>query len=204
MARSGLLVCVGIFGVVSGCQGSPAAPTGVELFAAGKVNMTFTAQDETPAFATAAEAYRRLWAGEGTKIVEAMERGTGLTFLETHVKAVIFEGPSRSGIGDSPMYLRASYPEAVKKATLVHENGHRLIAQLRIRPSDLDEHRVLFLFLYDVLESLWGKAFADSQVRFESGLTGIYDYDSAWKWALSLSKEQRASRFAAIVASNRR
>lgn len=204
MTRTGWLVCVVIFCVVAGCQGSPAAPTGVELFAPGKVNMTFTAQDETPAFATAAEAYRRIWADEGTKIVEAMERGTGLTFLETNIKAVIFEGPSRSGVGDSPMYLRASYPEAVKKATLVHENGHRLIAQLRNRPSDLDEHRVLFLFLYDVLESLWGKDFADSQVRFESGLTGIYDYESAWRWALSISKGERASRFAAIVTSNRR
>ena len=204
MTRSGFLVCIVIFGVVAGCHGSPAAPTGVELFAQGKVSMTFTAQDETPAFATAAEAYRRIWVDEGPRIVEAMERVTGLRFLETNVKAVIFEGPSRSGVGDSPMYLRASYTEDVKKATLVHENGHRLIAQLRNRPADLDEHRVLFLFLYDVWESLWGKDFADTQVRFESGLTGLYDYDSAWKWALSISKDERASRFAAIVSTNRR
>jgi hypothetical protein len=204
MARSELLVCIVIFGVVAGCHGNPAAPTGVELFAAGKVSMTFTAQDETPAFATAAEAYRRIWVDEGPRIVEAMELGTGLKFLETNVKAVIFEGPSRSGSGDTPMYLRASYSEDVKKSALVHEHGHRLIAQLRTRPADLDEHRVLFLFLHDVRESLWGKEFADAQVRFESGLTGIYDYDSAWKWALSIGKTERASRFAAIVASNRR
>lgn len=204
MRRWGLLVWILVFGVVAACQGSPTAPTGVELFAAGRLSMTFTAQDETPAFATAAEAYRRIWVDEGQQIVVAMERGTGLTFLETNVKAVIFEGPSRSGAGDTPMYLRASYPENVKKATLVHENGHRLIAQLRNRPADLDEHRVLDLFLYDVWESLWGKDFADTQVRFESGLTGIYDYDSAWKWALSISKAERASRFAAIVTSNRR
>ena len=204
MTRSGLLVCIVIFGVVSGCYGSPSSPSGVELFAAGKVNMTFTAQDETPAFATAAEAYRRLWSDEGSRIVEAMERGTGLTFRETQVKAVIFEGPSRSGIGDSPMYLRASYPDDVKKSTLVHEHGHRLIVQLRNRPSDLDEHRVLFLFLYDVWESLWGRGFADAQVRIESGRTGLYDYESAWRWALSISKNERASRFAAIVGANRR
>ena len=63
---------------------------------------------------------------------------------------------------------------------------------------------MLFLFLYEVLESLWGKDFADAQVRFESGLIGLYDYDSAWKWALSISKAERASRFAAIVNTNRR
>jgi hypothetical protein len=164
--------------------------------------MTFTPQDQT--FAAAAEEYRRLWADEGSRIVEGMERGSGLTFLETHVTAVIFEGVSSSGAGDLPMYLRASYAADVKKGTLVHEHGHRLIAQLRNRPTDLDEHRVLFLFLYDVWESLWGKDFADQRVTFESGLRGLHDYEAAWKWALSLSKDERASRFADIASANRR
>jgi hypothetical protein len=202
MTRSGVLVCVAICGVVAGCGGSPSAPSGVPVFAEGRVSMTFTPQDQT--FAEAAEAYRRVWVAEGSTIVDAMERGTGLTFLETHVNAVIFEGVSHSGVGDRPMYLRASYPADVKKATLVHEHGHRLIAQLRTRPADLDEHRVLDLFLYDVWESLWGRDLADQQVKFESGLRGVYDYETAWKWALSLSKAERASRFANIVKANRR
>src|SRR6185295_19071816 len=202
MTRSGVLVCVATCGVVAGCAGGPSAPTGVPVFAEGRVSMTFTPQDQT--FAEAAEAYRRVWAAEGSTIVDAMERGTGLRFLETHVNAVIFEGTSHSGLGDKPMYLRASYPADVKKATLVHEHGHRLIVQLGTRPSELDEHRVLFLFLYDVFESLWGKAVADQQVRFDSGLKGIYDYEAAWKWALSLTKEERAARFAALVRANRR
>ena len=202
MARAGMLVCVATCGMVAGCGGSSAAPSGVPLFAEGRVSMTFTPQDQ--AFAEAAAAYRRVWVAEGSTIVDAMERGTGLTFLETHVNAVIFEGVSHSGVGDGPMYLRASYPAEVKKATLVHEHGHRLIAQLRTRPADLDEHRVLDLFLYDVWESLWGGDLADQQVKFESGLRGLYDYESAWKWALSLSRAERASRFADIVKANRK
>ena len=164
--------------------------------------MTFTPQDET--FAQAAEAYRQAWVTEGSAIVEAMERVSGMRFLETHIKAVIFEGPSSSGTSDTPMYLRASYSADVKKSTLVHENGHRLIAQLRTRPADLDEHRVLDLLLYDVWVSLWGTDFADEQVIVESGRTGLYDYKSAWASTLSLSKEQRAARFAEIVRSNQR
>lgn len=163
--------------------------------------MTFTPQAQE--FTDAAEAYRRLWADEGSRIVETMERVSGLTFVEKHVKAVVFEGTSRSGVGDLPMYLRASYPPDVKRAVLVHENGHRLIAQLRNRPRDLDEHRVLFLFLYDVFESLWGKALADQQVQFDSGLRGLYDYETAWTWALSFNKLDWASRFAEIVRANR-
>jgi hypothetical protein len=159
MRRPGVLVCVAIVGVIGGCGSGPPAPTGVPVFAEGRVSMTFTPQD--PTFAEATEAYRRIWVAEGSTIVDAMERGTGLRFLETHVNAVIFEGTSRSGMGDSPMYLRASYSPDVKKATLVHEHGHRLIAQLKTRPPDLDEHRVLDLFLYDVWESLWGRDLAD-------------------------------------------
>ena len=192
-----LVIC----GVALACDG-PSSLSVVDLVAESKVRMTFTPQERE--FADAAEAYRRLWAGEGPKIVEAMERVSGLRFRETHVKAVIFEGPSRSGYGDVPMYLRASYPADVKKATLVHEHGHRLMAQLRNRPPDVDEHHALFLFLYDVWESLWGKAFADEQVKVESGRRGLYDYETAWKWALSMSREERAARFALIVKSNRR
>jgi len=204
MTRCGLLVCLAIAGVVAGCGRSPSSPSGIPLFAEGRVSMTFTPQDQTLSFSEAAEAYRRLWVDEGAKIIEALERGSRLTYLETHVKAVIFEGPSNAGVGDLPMYLRASYPADEKKATLTHEHGHRLIAQLKIRPAALDEHRVLFLFLYEVLESLWGRDLADRQVTFDSGLKGLYDYESAWKWALSLSKEERASRFADIVKANRR
>jgi hypothetical protein len=204
MTRSGALVCVAIYGVVTSCGGSLSAPTptGTPLFAEARVSMTFTPQDQT--FAEPAEAYHRAWVAEGSAIIEAMERSSGLRFLESHVSAVIYEGVSRSGGGDAPMYLRASYPADVKKATLVHEHGHRLIAQLRTRPADLDEHRVLDLFLYDVWESLWGSDFANQQVTFESGLTGLYDYKATWAWALSISKEERASRLAAIVRANSR
>ena len=139
------------------------SPFDVPLLAAEKVNLTFTPQDQT--FAAAAEAYRLLWEDEGPKIVEAMERGSGLKFVEHDIKAVIFEGASSSGFGATPMQLRASYPAEVKKATLVHELGHRLMAQLRNRPADLDEHRMLFLYLYDVWESLGARPSLTSRSR---------------------------------------
>lgn len=58
--------------------------------------------------------------------------------------------------------------------------------------------------VYDVCVSLWDKDFADRQVAFESDLRGLYDYETAWRWALSFSSAERASRFAAIVRANRR
>ena len=201
MTRSGVLVFAAICGDVAGCRGGPRRRRG---FLCSRRQDQHDLHSARPDVCGARDAYRRAWVAEGSAILEAMERGTGLTFLETHVNAVVYEGVSSSGAGDTPMYLRASYPADVKKATLVHEHGHRLIAQLRIRPADLDEHRVLDLFLYDVWESLWGRDFADQQVTIESGRTGLYDYKAAWNWALSISKAERASRFADIVKANHR
>ena len=100
ISRSGLLVGIAICGAVTGCRGGPPAPTGVPLFAAGRVSMTFTPQDQT--FAAAAEAYRQLWIDEGSRIIEGMERETGLTFPGNHVNAVILEGTTTRQRGDGP------------------------------------------------------------------------------------------------------
>jgi hypothetical protein len=157
---------------------------------------------EAEQFAAATKEYEALWQAEGDKIVKAMETVSGLKFAETEIGAIVFEGVSRSGRpGGSPMKMRASYPPDTKKATLIHELGHRHIAQLEKRPADIDEHRVLFLFLYDVWEKLYGKKFADEQVEVEKARRGVYP--DAWQWALSISKKERASKFEEIVKANR-
>jgi len=92
------------------------------------------------------------------------------------------------------MRMRASYPPDVKKATLIHELLHRMLGRVR-GTEEIDEHRKLFLVLYDIWVALYGQDFADRNVIVESGRKGIYDYDSAWKWALALSAKERASRF---------
>jgi hypothetical protein len=118
---------------------------------------------------------------------------------------MIYEAASFSGNARRPMRLRASYPAEIKKGTLVHELGHRINLQLERRPKELDEHRLLFLFLflYDLWTQLYGKEFADREVAFERTLKGLYDYDSAWTWALAMTPQQRAALFAAVVKSNR-
>jgi len=161
------------------------------------VNVAF--EPESKRFEQATEEYRRLWSSEGKRIIDALESVSGLRFQEKEVRAIVFEGPSNSGGPNGRMKMRASYPADVKKATLAHELGHRMNFQIRTRPKELDEHRILFLYLYDVWEKLYGKSFADEQVAIERGRKGLYDYDSAWTWALSLTKEERASRFRALV-----
>jgi hypothetical protein len=167
------------------------------------VSVTFVAQNRNQSFEAAADEYRRIWSAEGGRIIAAMEQLSTLKFPSTSIKAEIYEAPSMSGRGSRPMKLRASYPPDVKKGTLVHELGHRMNAQLKKRPKGVDEHRLLFLYLYDLWDDLYGKAFADREVAFERKLKGIYDYDSAWTWALSMTRDERASKFKEVLESNR-
>ena len=141
---------------------------------AARVAIQFEPQSPTEAFVKAATEYDALWKTEGARMVEAMERISGVRFEERKIKAIIYEGTSFSGSGDRPMQLRASYPAEVKKATLIHELFHRMLGRVKTT-SEIDEHRKLFLVLYDTWVALYGKAFADRNVEVESQRKGLYD-----------------------------
>jgi len=167
---------------------------------AQRVKINFT--PESDKFAAATAEYLALWKTEGDRIIDAMEKVSGLKFKETEFGAVVFEGVSRSGRPDgSPMKMRASYSAHTKKATLIHEIGHRHISQLTKRPDGIDEHSVLFLVLYDIWVDLFGKTFADEQVEVEKKRRG--PYPAAWNYALGMTREQRKKTFEEIVSSNR-
>lgn len=167
---------------------------------AQRVKINFSAESEK--FAAATKEYQALWQAEGDKIVKALEEVSGLKFMEAGFEAIVFEGVSRSGRpGGSPMKMRASYTADTKKATLIHEIGHRHISQLEKRPADIDEHSVLSLILYDIWVDLYGKKFADEQVEVEKKRRG--PYPAAWAFALSMTRKERESKFKEIVGQNR-
>ena len=56
----------------------------------------------------------------------------------------------------------------------------------------VDDHRLLYLFLYDAWTDLYGSAFADRMVRIERRIGPAYD--AAWDWALSMTREDRQRR----------
>ena len=167
---------------------------------AQRVKIKFT--PESDKFGAAVTEYQAIWKAEGDKMIAALERVSGLKFKETEFETIVFEGVSRSGRpGGSPMKMRASYTADTKKATLLHEIGHRHISQLEKRPADIDEHSVLFLVLYDIWVELYGKTFADEQVEVEKKRRGVYP--AAWEYALGMTKKDRERKFAEIISQNR-
>jgi hypothetical protein len=150
-----------------------------------------------PRFAAAAEQYRRIWDAEGRRIVAALEAAAGLAFPQTPIEMIVHEGARMTAYDGRTIRLRAGYSPLYKKATLVHELGHR-ISFLLPRTAELDDHRILYLFLYDVWTDLYGRAFADRMVAIERRIPGRYDYDAAWTWALAMTREERQARIAAL------
>ena len=132
-----------------------------------------------------------------------MERLAGLPFVsalfaDTAIVANVREVASNSGFRQSPMTLRASYSADTKKATLVHELGHRLMHGLFRREEE--EHQFLFLWVYDVWVMLYGRTFADAQVDIERARRG--PYPAAWDYALKFTPAERAVQWTTVLAEH--
>jgi len=146
----------------------------------------------------ATKEYQNIWDKEGIKIIEAIQKKCGLSFKEGIVRAIIFEGASRS----NPLKLRSSYNADNKKSVLVHELVHRILVDNNIKiPGGAnfkeDLHKAIYLVLYDIWADLFGENFAMASKDRECILNSAYK--KAWSWALSFPKEERAKKFKEIT-----
>lgn len=150
-----------------------------------------------PRFAGTADYYRRLWQAEGPRIVAALERTSGFAFPARPLEIILRDGRPMTGFGCTAIRLRGIYTGPLATGTLIHELGHCLAAAMP-RTAGLDEHRLLYLFLYDVWTDLYGRDFADRMVSIERRIPTGYDYDAAWTWALAMTREERQARLRAL------
>lgn len=169
------------------------APALAALLCAAAPPVTFVPVQ--PGFAPANAEYRRIWREDGARMVAALERVAGLPFPPGEIDAIVSEGRPMASYDGRTIRLRASYSPLYKKATLVHEIGHRLAFTFPNR-GGLDDHRLLYLFLYDVWTDLYGQAFADRMVSIERRIGPAYE--EAWAWAMAMTREQRQARLAAL------
>ncbi len=160
------------------------------------IKINFYPDSDLMDFSEALGEYKKIWEEDGEKIINEWESYTGFKFKETEINSVIFAGRSHS----HPLSLRYSNTIDKKKATLVHELGHRLIvgnANRTGRPSSLDAHKELNLVLYDVSVNIYGEAFANEMIEIEKAFDDMYK--EAWEWALQFSKEERLQKFKEIM-----
>ena len=165
------------------------------LLCAAAPPMTFLTA--APRFEAETAAYREIWAREGARIAAALEAATGLTFPATPIEVTVSSTSPMTAYDGRTIRLRAGYSEPYKRATLVHELGHRL-SFLLPRTAELDDHRLLYLFLYDVWTDLYGQPFAERMVSIERRIGP--NYDAAWTWALAMTRAERRARLRGLKA----
>ena len=72
------------------------------------VAVEFEPESATEAFIKASAEYDAIWQTDGTRMIAAMERVTGINFEERHINAIVYEGVSFSGGGNRPHELPAT------------------------------------------------------------------------------------------------
>lgn len=155
-----------------------------------ETTLNFTLIEPKPEFIAAAQEYDSFWKQDGKRILDTFKEITGYSYPENNVRVIVYDGYSYTGLDEStPIHMRYSYPFDAKKAALIHELGHRHL--FGVDTGEYDGHQVLDLFLYDVWTKLYGKEFAENQVKVESGRKGLYNYEGTWQWALSKTPEER-------------
>lgn len=161
------------------------------------MHITFHPESDYLDLSSSIKEFEEIWKAEGEKIVKVWEQNTGLKFKETVINAIVFDGISHS----HPLSLRYNYDLNRKKSVLVHELGHRILYK-RVRgmgkASSEDHHKFLFLVLYEVFVELYGEAFAEDAVLWDSNLPRD-EYKIAWEWALKFPKDERKKMFNEII-----
>lgn len=158
-------------------------------------DLTFTAS--APEFSAATQQYREIWEQDGPRILGTLDRFIGASLPDRHIEVIVFEGMSSSGRRGNPMRLRASYPEDVKRATLVHELLHRYLGEIKGIPACYPEvHDLMSAILLEVWTELWGREFAFEQAAVESGRAERYR--ASWSIALAMSESQRQEEIARL------
>lgn len=170
------------------------APLAVLLCAAAPP-VTFTAAD--PDLRESTAEYRALWEAEGARMVAALEAASGVSFAAAPIEMIVYRGTPMTPYDGRSIWLKAGYPLYYMRSTLVHELSHRLSYTLP-RTGDLDDHRLLFLFLYEAWSELYGPDFAARMAAAERRIAGRYDYDGAWAWALAMTPDERQARLRAL------
>jgi len=163
------------------------------------IKINFLSDSDFEDYSEAIKEYESIWKADGEKIIRAWEETAGYRFKETFMNAIIYVKGGHS----HPLTLKSGGTNNGKKTHLIHELGHRVLLAPRrisfksknIQPTSLENHKILDLVLLDVLESLYGKEFADNAIKFDcEHIGGIYK--EAWEFALSFkTKEERQKKF---------
>lgn len=160
------------------------------------LNINFHPECDIPRFIEGTEEYKSVWKEDGERITKAIERISGRFFRAESYNAIILDNkPSAS----YPLILLSSYSLDTKKATLIHELTHKVLPRNdEMKASEIENHKVLNLILYEIWVDVYGENFAKNAVENERGWGDTYV--KAWDYISTLTKEQRQERYKEFIS----
>lgn len=142
--------------------------------------------------------YQIIWQMEGEKIENAFNKILGLNFNEKSIKLLINYGANDANLSGETKseIMNFRYNNRSKIGTFLHELSHRIVMEYKLmeiakKKFGIEEvHELIDLFLYDIIELLYGSESAKLRVEYESNFEDEI-YKKSWLKALSFTFEER-------------
>lgn len=147
--------------------------------------------------------YSGLWSIYGREITKAFEKVTSLSFKENVIEAIVGDYPSNFA-GNScsdPMLFRFSVRHKI--GTLFHELSHRLLLEYHFLYKGVveNDHELIDLFLFDVIEEAFGVDAACERMAYEITFPEL-EISQAWKAIMCYSQQERHKLWCDILTQS--
>jgi hypothetical protein len=164
------------------------------------ITISFYPESDDPKLVKEAIVYKDIWTSEGVLIIDALEAQSGFTFTEFHINALVNNSYNRP----YPLQLLAKTESDDKKGILLHQLTHRLLEGNGIYvvykdkyQEVLEEHKIIYFILYDVMLKLYGEDF--TQYRIETESFKVRSYAEAWEYVTSYDEKHREEKLKQMI-----
>lgn len=144
--------------------------------------------------------YEALWQVYGQKIQHAFKKITGLSFKEDGIDSIVgnYESNFAGNTLKEPMLFRFSVRH--KSGTIFHELAHRFLLEYQFQYAGIleNDHELIDLFLYDVIQESFGENAARARVTYECTFPEL-EIPNAWNKILKHSKSKRQELWKAVL-----
>ena len=144
--------------------------------------------------------YEALWQVHCEKIQFSFKMITGLSFKEDTIDSIVgdYESNFAGNALNEPMLFRFSVRH--KLGTIFHELAHRLLLEYQFQYGGILEnnHELIDLFLYDVIQESFGESAARERVNYECTFPGL-EIPDAWNKILEHSRSKRQELWKAVL-----
>lgn len=157
-----------------------------------------------PQFQKEIGEYADQWEAISEKAIAAFMAETGLVFQNSEYLFEVTDVPAYTQSSPNELRLPATHVYGTRMGVLMRKLALILLEENNITHADVDQNRIVNLFLYDVMLTVLGRFIADYQVKAESERTGKYDYAAAWGFATDKPAMTRYKLMSRIVRDSRR